>query len=401
MARRDAIRGAQQSGALDFELITDATGFRALTPDWRRLMQETPWPEPMQEPLWMQHWMRVYGEDCDLAIGAFYERGALVGVAPLVGRAYHLGAGRQSRRLEFLGDDSDAPDGVSSCYLGLIAREGDEARVAAAFVQRVVGGEFGDYAECVFGMMLRGAPSTKALRKALEEADVAFSETELTPAYYVKLPQKWPEYLDTMRADRKAWLERCTRSFEEWAGEDWRIEKASDGASLKRGLRILGGLQRDSWEQQPDGSNRFVSFHQAYAAKMLAMGRLDFKWIQVGDTPLAVQYNLLNDTTVYAYRTVLDPQAPETVRVIMDLLAMQERVAAGSDEYDFMAGDAAYKRRFTEATRAMVQFEVGRPSTLDRARQWAGSALDAFRTVRKSANELDEDLFDVDPKRRR
>ena len=226
---------------LEFELIDDIGALESLTPEWRALVAETPRPEPMQDAPWLLTWLEIYTEDRGLAVGVFRDAGRLVGVAPMVSRIVRHRPGIPFRRLEFVGAGYDAPDGVFSEYLGLIARAEDAPRVAEAFVAQLAGGAFGAFDECLLEMMIGDASMTTALRAALKTSALPHVETMRMPAYYIDLPNSWDAYLASVHGKRRNWFRRSLRDFEKWANAKerggYRIEHAKDADTLARGMK--------------------------------------------------------------------------------------------------------------------------------------------------------------------
>lgn len=401
MATNAAAAPFAATEGLDFELIEDFEALKGLEPEWRALLAECAQPEPMLDTPWLFEWFARYGAGRRLAIGVFRRDGALVGIAPMIARRFNHRPGIPFRRLELLGSGYDDPDGVFSEYLGLIARERDDERVARAFARALSEGAFGRFDECVLELVDGSAPKTAALRRALDEAGLPAAYHETTPSYYLSLPESWDAYLASVHGKRRNWFRRTMRDFEKWVGDrGYAMERATDAESLARGMEILEALHETRWSDAGQAgafaSERFKGFHHAYARVLLEAGRLELKWLVVGAEPVAIQYNFLGRDKVYFYQSGRIMDAPGNIRIgiVMHVLSIQEAMARGCAEFDFMGGDAEYKRRFTSTTRPLATIRVAPTSLVEVARRGAEGGIDALRAARDGARALKTRISD-------
>ena len=117
---------------------------------------------------------------------------------------------------------------------------------------------------------------------------------------------------------------------------------------------------------------------------MLAEGKLDLKWLLVGEEPVAVQYNFLKNKTVYFYQSGRKMDVPDNIRIgiVMHALSMQEMMQRGFAEYDFMGGEATYKQRFTSTTRELVDIRIALRSPKETARLAVESGVGLLRKAK-------------------
>lgn len=379
-------RGHQSRNWSGFRLVTRSDELEELRDEWRALLAQSFSAEPMLDPDWLLTWWRHYGEKRELAVGLFYENGCLVGLAPLCRRRYRYFPGMTYRRLEFLGAGFDEQDGVGSDYLCLIAKPESHTRVCDAFVRRLADGSFGSWDECLLQMMDGSHPVSAGIRASLTQSQLAFEEASNAQSPYMTLPQSWESYLAGLSKKRRQSLHYALRDFKEWAEAcpgGWRVERANDDETLRRALHAVGALHTARWRSEgvtgAFSSKRFVEFHNEYACKMLAEGRLELAWLSVAGQPVAGIYCFHANGKVYFYQSGRVMNVPSKVRlgIVMLILTLQEAIRKGAREFDFLGGEAQYKRLFATGSRDLIGFRVARPS----ARETLLKTLKTFRNT--------------------
>ena len=368
---------------LNFRRVSSPSEFEKLASAWRELAASTDRPAVMLDPQWLVPWWSHYGGQHELSIGLFEKDGQLVGLAPFFVRSQSYPAGLKFRRLEFLGAAAGAEDAVGSEYLDVLARPGFEQAVIDACTRHMCNGGFGDWQECVLEAMTETALG-HALAPALSRRACLIERSVFEQVPYVVLPARWDDYLATFSKKRRQALRYAVRDFERWAGPGrWRRHHATDTSSLEAGLKILVDLHSRRWvadgEEGAFSSRRFRAFHEAAAREALAAGTLDLNWITVGDEPVAVQYNLIDGKAVRFYQCGRNPDVPKQVRlgIFMLVLSIQDAIARGCSEFDFLGGEAPYKSLFATHTRTLMRVRAARWS----AREGVFQTLKAVRRV--------------------
>lgn len=393
MTAAEPLTIAPRSGttaALTLRVVTDAGELAALVPAWQALLRESASDEPMLSPTWLRPWWDVYGAGRALRVGLFHAGDRLVGLAPLCARRFWYRPGIPFRRLEFMGADVDEQDGVCSDYLNLIAAAGYEAAVAQAFTQAVAAGSFGRWDELVLAAMDGAGPTPDLLLDAFHGLGYAATKETTCEAPYLPLPGSWDDYLKSLNKHGRRHMLDGTRNFERWAEGDWRIERVATEADLPRGLAILEQLHNQRW-QEGEGVGgafarpRFVAFHQAYLPALLREGRLNLFWLTARGEPVAAHYEIVANGKVYYYQCGRSMAVPPQVSVGTALLiySIQDAIARGLREFDFLAGLSSYKRKFTQTTRPVVQVRVARSGPAEWLRRAARAAIDTARRLRR------------------
>ena len=155
-------------------------------------------------------------------------------------------------------------------------------------------------------------------------------------------------------------------------------------ASLEEGKRHLLALHEQRWEDAPGGTFRsplFLAFHDRVMPALLAQGALDLIWLTVRDEPIAVMYDIRWNGKASFYQCGRKMDVPKQIRPGGVLLyrAIREAIGSGMREFDFLGGEATYKRQLATASRPLVTVRVARRGLLERGRRLADRVKDRLR----------------------
>ena len=379
---------------LSLRLVRDPGELEVLREDWLKLLSRSATNEPMLSPLWLLPWWRVYGQHRQLTVGLLHDGDDLVGLAPFHRRRYWYRPGIPFRRLEPLGADVDEQDGVCSEYLNVIARAGDEERVARRFALGVRERAFGSWDEVVMPYMAGDCPMTDLLLDSFQKEGFLVSREQTTSAPYIPLPAKWDEYLKVLPKRHRYFVVRSLRDFEDWAAGSAVLREVRAPADLEEGKRILTTLHNERWHAAAtEGAfarQRFVRFHDEVLPLLLGAGSLEMLWLTVRGEPVAVLYNVVwnNKVTFYQFGRKVD--VPRHVRPGIALLcmAMRRAIEAGRREFDFLGGESMYKSQLALAARPLVQLRFARRTLREGCHRLAEGGVRILRRVRQSARSM-------------
>jgi CelD/BcsL family acetyltransferase involved in cellulose biosynthesis len=379
--------------ALSFRLVTDFAELQAVAPAWQELLEKSADREPMMAPAWLLTWWQIYGENSGraLRVGLFYDGERLVGLAPLCQREYRYRLGIPFTRLEFLGSDVEAQDGVCSMYLSLLARAGLEGRVADAFVKEMARGSFGFWHEIFLSALNGAVAAPDRLLEAFRSVGCHGLKTVKTDAPYLKLPATWDAYLKSLKKKHRKYIKGALRDFEAWAGTDWKLEFARTPDELAKGERLLAELHNQRWHQAGGITGafarpRFAAFHEAYMPLLFREGKLELFWLTVRGVPVMANYQIVANKKAYYYQCGRSLDVPERIRpgIVMVAFALQHAIAHGLREYDFLGGAAQYKMEFTDTTRPIVELRVAQNGPREWLRSCIEIAIGFARTLRNA-----------------
>jgi len=208
---------------------------------------------------------------------------------------------------------------------------------------------------------------------------------------YLTLPNSWEAYLrGTLNRDKRHKLQGALKDFETWAEGDWYVERVRCAEDLRKGQALLAELHNHRWEAgdgQPGvfSKPRFVSFHQEYMPRLLEQGGLELLWLVAKGKPVAAQYQIMANGKAYYYQCGRRIDVPHRVRpgIFLLSLAIQEAIGKGLREFDFLGGDAQYKRMMTRTSRPVVQLRFSRGGPREWLRRGAAWAIGQARRLRR------------------
>jgi CelD/BcsL family acetyltransferase involved in cellulose biosynthesis len=366
---------APTSARLAVKRMTDLAEVRALVPAWRDLLADSATNELTHSPEWLLTWWDVFGglQGRQLRVVAFHENDRLIGLAPLLLRRHWYRPGLPFRRLEPLGTGERERDSICSDYLTILARSGREAEIARAFVQTLTTGALGGWDELVMPLMDDSQPMPGLLASLGQQAGLRTERKPTTTAPYIPLPTSWEAYLQALGKKERYLIKRSMRDIEEWAGNDWRVERATF-ANLNEGKRILHELHHERWQKTGAGVFRsalFLDFHDRMMALLLERNALELLWLIARGQPVAAMYNITWSGKNHFYQCGRSLSVPASIRPggVLLYLAIRRAIEANLREFDFLGGDAIYKKQLALASRPLAQLRLARKSLVERGRE--------------------------------
>jgi CelD/BcsL family acetyltransferase involved in cellulose biosynthesis len=380
---------------LPWSVVTDAGELDRLRPAWADLLARSASNEPMLAPLWLLTWWGVFGNlgGRQLRLVRFADGDRLVGLAPLLRRRHWYRPGIPFRRLEPLGSGEPEADSVCSDYLNVIAERGAEGPVARALAEVLAGGALGTWDELVLPMMDGDGPMPGLLVAAFRDAGLSAETVATGAAPYIPLPSSWEAYVRSLNKKDRYHLLRSLRDFEEWAGGQSTLERATSAAELARGKQVLIDLHRQRWQSADEPgtfrTRRFLAFHDAVMAQLLDEGALELLWLTAHGEPVAAHYSIVWNGKGYFYQCGRKMDLPRNIRPGTVLLAHAIRgaIEAGRREFDFLNGEAVYKKQLAVASRPLVRLRVVRRCLVEHARRLAEGGISCARSVRNAARK--------------
>lgn len=315
---------------------------------------------------WVSTWWRHFGRGRPL-VGAIGRRpdGDPVAVLPL-----YLFKHKPLTVLRFLGHGTGD-------WIGPIHGPGEDERAASAL-----------------NAMLAKIPHwdvllAERLRSDLRSTDAPALATLRRESFPI-LPfrkRSWDQLLDEHSSNFREQVRRRERRLARSHRLSYRL--STEPQRLNADLDLLFGLHRARWAS--GGSTAFAhgreAFHREFARLALARGWLRLWVMELDDEPVAVWYGFRYAGNEWYYQSGRDP-SHDSASIGFVLLCHTIRAALedGAQEYWFLRGDEAYKRRFAEQDpgvqtvalarnlrgRAAIATIGGLPSP---ARRWARTRL--------------------------
>ena len=165
----------------------------------------------------------------------------------------------------------------------------------------------------------------------------------------IPLPNSWDEYLSSLSKNHRKRVRRWTRQYLDTnqveprcTGAGWDFEEAFECLIQLHNLR-----RKDLTESGAFESSQFRDFHKEALSRLGARGQAVICGIFVEDKPVAIEYELINDDTVFAYQSGADMDAelssPGSISI---LVRLKLALGYGKKTYDLMRGDEDYKQHW-------------------------------------------------------
>ncbi len=210
------------------------------------------------------------------------------------------------------------------------------------------------------------------------------------------------DFVASRSRNTRAQLRRSLRHFSE-AGPLALLRPDSDAQALAW-LGEMITLHGEAWGRRgrPGAfAGGFVRrFHAALVPAARARGELDLLRIQAGGELLGFLYNFRHHGTVYAYQSGFRPfPDAQDARpgLVGHALAIEEARQAGLARYDFLAGDARYKRSLATGEAELAWVELVRHDLRGRIEAGARRAVVALRARLRAGSGGTGRGFHVEP----
>jgi hypothetical protein len=225
-------------------------------------------------------------------------------------------------------------------------REAIVADLARVLVQR-------PWSRC----FLSGYEEGSVCAELAQRVGAAEVECETRAAPYVEMPSLGDRPFDTSLTGSTGTQVRKNRRVYEGQFGPLSVQPA---ANLDEGLRFFDEMTRlhlVRWEAQGESttlaSQAVLDFHRRLIARLWPQGRVELLRVGGADKAIGYLYNYLFQGKVFFFQSgfdyALDPA--RSPGVLTHALAIEHYRCRGLQEYDFLAGDARYKRSLANRCR--------------------------------------------------
>ena len=347
------------AAAKTFTLVTDEAAFLALEPEWDELVSRSPADSLFLSWAYVSSWWSIYGEGCQLRVLTARDGdGRLCGLAPLV-----LGPGQGHRRhlrfLTFLGALGD----TLSEYLDFVVLPGLEHEVLPEF-WRIMSTELAGWDVVSLPLVPASSTTIDVLKQQAGGDAGRLRQPSAHVSPFIRLDNDWDAYLRLRsRSFRRGFQSTWNRAHRHAV----RVLHAGVDIPIGSALDRLIALNRARWGDAGLAfhTDEFCAFHRLLAPKLLAKGQVSVMLLQLDGKDAAIRYDFVYGRRLWVFQGGWDPDlgalAPGK---ILTAYSIQWCIENGLDEYDFLAGDASYKRAWSTDTRHLVDLELSHPRSL-------------------------------------
>lgn len=330
-------------------VIRDAEQLAALASEWDDLLARSAVDTVFLTWDWLWSWWEVYGAGLQPCVAVVREAGRLVAAAPCkIEDRRHYGLG--FRQLEFIGTGrAVCPD-----FLDFVVEAGREGELVPLLVEALAADRRWDK------LALTDVPSESPTRAAL---NAALGTAGLRPRVdvdrvcpYLPLPATWADLEASLthnfRRNHRKKRRRLGATLVTWR----------EGEDVVAALDTLAALHQERMETSGRGGNfkkpDYRDFHERFAARAAARGRLYIAFLHSEGTPIAARYGFLYGGTYYAYQSGFDPRrADDSPGEVMLGMVIEDLIGRGGREFNFLRGAQPHKFHWTDRQRETLRFE--------------------------------------------
>ncbi|MEP6940817.1 MAG: GNAT family N-acetyltransferase [Rudaea sp.] len=215
-------------------------------------------------------------------------------------------------------------------------------------------------------------------------------ERDSRPAPYVDLTGFKETTVESALSGRyRSQMRKCREIYEQTLGAV-ALTRAETAQQAQAYFDELAQLHNDRWQKKGDEGSfqtpSVVQFHQRIIDRLWDKNAVDLLRIRAGETVVGCIYNFIDRGKVYFFQSGYSYDNNPNIRpgLLSQLMAIEDYRARDFVEYDFLAGDARYKRMFAKQHRVLHWTAVYRKSIWNRLFFFAKhikSRLSARRTT--------------------
>ena len=301
--------------------------FDSITAHWQDPQYELAWNCLFVVPGWLKVWWDNFGGDRIAHLCAVWNKGAMIGIAPLM---------IEGKTARLIGD----PDVCD--FVDVIAAPG-RGRV---FFQNLI-------------PYIRKQGATRLDFGAVRVDSVVFTdlvavakdlnyETICDPedvTMELELPSTWDEYLKQLTGKERHEIRRKLRRLNEAARINLRLVEDPDGVA-KEIDTFLTLFRLNRWDKLAFMNDQRAAFFRSLAIEMAAARILRLYFLDLDDVPAAAAMCFDYRSTVYLYNNGYDMRYKSlSVGLLSTIFCIKESIQRGKARYDFLKGPEPYKRR--------------------------------------------------------
>jgi CelD/BcsL family acetyltransferase involved in cellulose biosynthesis len=232
----------------------------------------------------------------------------------------------------------------------------------------------------ILSNLAENAVNASRLYESIAARGYALRRRALWGCPYLDLSDDWERYLASLTPTRRQTLRRHERNLRRHhavAITDY------DGDHVNEGWSRLVMLHERRWAGAGAFRDPCVQrLHRRFAAELAARQELWLTTLDLDGEPAAAWYGFARRDTVYFYQSGRDPRwHRERVGLVLMSAMIRRAVERGYRRFDFLRGEDAYKRQWTELRRVTQEIVVFRPS-------WRGRWLRALDTAAELRGRL-------------
>jgi len=344
---------------MQVEVVDEIDALDALAPEWRAAADASVDPNIFLTFEWLRTWWRHFGAGAGARLHVVVVRDdqGIVLLAPLYEDTRGVGPLRATT-LRQIGYDAGDYGGV------LVVRRVDEA--VDALLAHLASAVRGRVGSAVLSRLPSDSVALGAVRDGLARQDVLVGAEVVPPdavCPYIDVSNGY----DLVKPLRKNRVPQRLRRMQEKHDV---VFTYHSGPTLEQGIEWLVELHERRWEDRTEEFSGLLADPKSSAFLVDAIRAIDASdagWLRLltlaaDGVPAAVRLDFDFGDRVYMLKNAIDPAFNEFgPGHITHARVLEDGMARGMTEFDFLRGDHPYKRRWSNAERHLVALTLTRP----------------------------------------
>ncbi len=342
------------------EIIRDETAYFQLAEDWNDFLATTRANSVFLTWEYLANWWKAYGEHYELlAIVARNASDELIGIAPLMTGRGHTFPRNSFRHLTFIGGLGDS----LAEYQDFLVEPGFEQEFVATIIRLLLTDLIDDWDLISFPLMRETSSTLPALVQNLPQHGSHVVQFSSRPAPYIELPDSWEAFIRSKSKNFKKQFQNQWNRLHKRHELEW-LEAGTD-LDVKSALDVVSELNKSRWGSKGDTfkSKQFNEFHERLATSFAEKEWLYLRLLKIDGMYAAARYDFVYDGKLWNYQ---NGWLPELGHLSLGKMMIGDCVKwcidHGYREYDFLAGETAYKKSWATHVRHLITIEVANPS---------------------------------------
>ncbi|MGA7924668.1 MAG: GNAT family N-acetyltransferase [Candidatus Sulfotelmatobacter sp.] len=343
-------------------LVYSVKDWFKVEPLWAKLADSSPYSSFYLSADWTAAWIETFGNLLQPDILVFEEEAVAVGACLLVKSTERRGP-FHVRRVYLNTGGEDLGDRSAMEFNSVLCRAGCEQGIAetlGAYLRTLEWDEFTVEGICP------GPVVSWLQTNAFPELPASIT---VRPSFYVdldRLRQFNISLESSLSPNTRQQLLRSLRLYGKQGAI--RTEVARDLPRAEEFFDEMTQLHRITWKARGEpgafASARRLAFHRVLIRRAFARGAIQMLRVTVGDETVGILYNFIQKGKVYFFQSGFNYSPNKHLKpgLVTHTCAIQHCLEQGFDDYDFLAGEARYKRSFANDCRPLAWVVFARPS---------------------------------------
>jgi CelD/BcsL family acetyltransferase involved in cellulose biosynthesis len=331
--------------ACSVEIVTDASAFARLEPEWNEVVERAGLAHPFLRHEWLSTWWECFGEGRQLHIVIVRADAQIIAIAPLLSEAVSL-CGIPVRQLRLMFNDHTPRADV------IVAEPGD--RAYRAIWNALV--DTGDRWDVLLLGQLPGDSKTREVFTRLAGEDGrAVGVWPSSDSPYLELAGTWESYFGSLsgkfRSNVRNRISRLQR-----VGQP-ALESVDTPSGVDEALADAFRLEASGWKLRE--GTAIISradaqrFYTMFAHRAAARGWLRLQFLTVGGQRIATSFSLVYGRRLFLCKTGYDPAFDTgSPFKVLTRFATEQAYQQGLAEVDFLGDTEPWKLEWTSAVRS-------------------------------------------------